>query len=155
MKSPHRTADGHICILPYTDRHWRDFFRLAGRPELAEDPRLTDAQTRSRHVAELYAPFSNTEFHSIEAAGLADLGQSVAQLRSGRFSLGGEIPVNPSGGTLCTNAIAVTAMIRAAEIALQVCGRAGASAPRRRPPARAACAPRTRPEPRPRAVRRT
>ena len=23
----HRTADGHICILPYSDRHWRDFFR--------------------------------------------------------------------------------------------------------------------------------
>jgi acetyl-CoA C-acetyltransferase len=76
-------------------------------------------------VAELYAPFSNTEFHSIEAAGLATPGQSVAQLREGRFSLGGEIPVNPSGGTLCTNAIAVTAMVRAAEIALQVSGRAG------------------------------
>jgi acetyl-CoA C-acetyltransferase len=76
-------------------------------------------------VAELYAPFSNTEFHSIEAAGLAGLGQSVAQLRDGRFNLGGEIAVNPSGGTLCTNAIAVTAMIRAAEIALQVTGRAG------------------------------
>src|SRR6201987_2110470 len=54
-RRPHRTADGHICILPYTDRHWRDFFRLAGRPELAQDPRLTDAPTRSRHLAELYA----------------------------------------------------------------------------------------------------
>ena len=54
-RRPHRTADGYICILPYTDRHWRDFFRIADRPELAEDPRLADAQTRSRHVAELYA----------------------------------------------------------------------------------------------------
>lgn len=54
-RRPHRTSDGHICILPYTDRHWRDFFRIAGRPELADDPRLADAQTRSRHVAELYA----------------------------------------------------------------------------------------------------
>ena len=54
-RRPHRTADGHICILPYSDRHWRDFFRIAGRPELADDPRLADAQTRSRHVAELYA----------------------------------------------------------------------------------------------------
>jgi formyl-CoA transferase len=53
-RRPHRTADGHICILPYTDRHWRDFFGIAGRPELADDPRLADAQTRSRHVAELY-----------------------------------------------------------------------------------------------------
>jgi crotonobetainyl-CoA:carnitine CoA-transferase CaiB-like acyl-CoA transferase len=54
-RRPHRTADGHICILPYTDRHWRDFFRLAGRPEMEGDPRLADAQTRSRYVAELYA----------------------------------------------------------------------------------------------------
>ncbi|HEY3911006.1 MAG TPA: CoA transferase [Stellaceae bacterium] len=54
-RRPHRTADGHICILPYTDRQWRDFFRIAGRPELADDPRLADAQSRSRHIAELYA----------------------------------------------------------------------------------------------------
>jgi crotonobetainyl-CoA:carnitine CoA-transferase CaiB-like acyl-CoA transferase len=54
-RRPHRTSDGHICILPYTDRHWKDFFRIAGRPELADDPRLVDAPTRSRHVAELYA----------------------------------------------------------------------------------------------------
>jgi len=54
-RRPHRTSDGHICILPYTDRHWRDFFRIAGRPELADDPRLADAPTRSRHVAQLYA----------------------------------------------------------------------------------------------------
>jgi crotonobetainyl-CoA:carnitine CoA-transferase CaiB-like acyl-CoA transferase len=54
-RRPHRTADGHVCILPYTDRHWRDFFRIAGRPDLAEDARLADAETRSRHVAELYA----------------------------------------------------------------------------------------------------
>ena len=85
---------------------------------------ITDPQKQVQ-VAELYAPFSNTEFHSIEAAGLAGLGESVPQVREGRFSIGGEIPVNPSGGTLCTNAIAVTAMIRVAEAALQVRGTAG------------------------------
>ena len=90
-------------------------YRMAG---------ITDAQ-KQIHVAEIYAPFSNTEFHAIEAAGLCGLGQSVAQLKQGRFTLGGEIPVNPSGGTLCTNAIAVTAMIRVAEVALQVWGKAG------------------------------
>ena len=54
-RRPHRTADGHICILPYSERHWRDFFSIAGRPELADDPRLADAQIRSSHVAALYA----------------------------------------------------------------------------------------------------
>jgi acetyl-CoA C-acetyltransferase len=77
-------------------------------------------------VAELYAPFSNTEFHSIEAADLADIGTSVRGVNDGEFSIGGAIPVNPSGGVLCTNAIAVTAMVRVIEIALQVSGRAGA-----------------------------
>jgi len=91
-------------------------YRMAG---------ITDPQ-KQVDVAELYAPFSSTEFHSIEAAGLAELGQSVQQLKEGRFTLGGEIPVNTSGGTLCTNAIAVTAMIRVAEVANQVWGRAGA-----------------------------
>ena len=79
------------------------------------------------HVAELYAPFSSTEFHSIDAAQLvARNGDSVPALRDGEFDLGGRIPVNCSGGTLCTNAIAVTAMARVAETALQVWGRAGA-----------------------------
>ncbi|MSP05104.1 MAG: thiolase family protein [Acetobacteraceae bacterium] len=78
------------------------------------------------HVAELYAPFSNTEFHSIDAAGLTKPGESVPRLRDGEFDLGGRLPVNASGGTLCTNAIAVTAMARVAETALQVWARAGA-----------------------------
>lgn len=90
-------------------------YRMAG---------VTDPQAQV-DVAELYAPFSNTEYHSIEAAGLARRGEAPAQLGAGRFTIGGDIPVNPSGGTLCTNAIAVTAMIRVAEIALQVSGRAG------------------------------
>lgn len=76
-------------------------------------------------VAELYAPFSNTEYHAIEAAGLAELGQAPAMLQEGQFELGGKTPVCPSGGVLCTNAIAVTAMVRVAEAALQVWGRAG------------------------------
>ena len=85
---------------------------------------ITDPATQI-DVAEIYAPFSNTEFHSIEAAGLAPLGGSPAMLKEGQFHIGGRVPVNPSGGTLCTNAIAVTAMVRVAEVALQVWGRAG------------------------------
>jgi acetyl-CoA C-acetyltransferase len=77
-------------------------------------------------VAELYAPFSSVELHAIEAAGLAAKGQSFKLIAQGEFSLGGPGPtVNPSGGTLCTNPIAVTGLVRAAEVALQVTGRAG------------------------------
>jgi crotonobetainyl-CoA:carnitine CoA-transferase CaiB-like acyl-CoA transferase len=77
-RRPHRTADGYICILPYTDRHWRDFFRVVGRPDLAEDPRLVDVQARSRHVDELYALIAdcvrtNTTAHWLEALKSADI----------------------------------------------------------------------------------
>ncbi len=113
---------GRGLTADHADAHalgesFRRSFRMAG----ITDPR------RQVHAAELYAPFSNTEFHSIEAAGLADLGESPAMLREGAFALDSNAGpvVNPSGGVLCTNAIAVTAMARVAEAALQVWGRAG------------------------------
>ncbi len=109
-----QTAD-HADAYALGKACWRSY-EMAG---------ITDPE-KQIDVAELYAPFSNTEYHSIEAAGLAKVGTSVPMVNEGRFSIGGEIPVNPSGGVLCTNAIAVTAMIRVAEVALQVWDKAGA-----------------------------
>ena len=78
-------------------------------------------------VAEIYAPFSSVELHVIEAAGLADKGKSPAALANGDYTLGGNgVTVNPSGGTQCTNPIAVTGLIRVGEAANQVLGQAGA-----------------------------
>lgn len=58
LKTPHRrprrSADGWVCILPYDDRNWRDFFRLGGRPELADDERFATLNTRVTHVDALY-----------------------------------------------------------------------------------------------------
>ncbi|MBV8169619.1 MAG: CoA transferase, partial [Alphaproteobacteria bacterium] len=54
-RRPHRTTDGHVALLPYTSRHWRDFFALAGRPDLADDPRFVDPPARNRNIAALYA----------------------------------------------------------------------------------------------------
>ncbi|MFF2924159.1 CaiB/BaiF CoA transferase family protein [Streptomyces celluloflavus] len=49
-----RTADGRMCILPYSDRNWRDFFAFVGRPELADDPRFGSLADRARNADELY-----------------------------------------------------------------------------------------------------
>jgi crotonobetainyl-CoA:carnitine CoA-transferase CaiB-like acyl-CoA transferase len=87
-RRPHKTADGHICILPYTDRHWRDFFRIARRPELAADARLVDAETRARHVAELYALVAECVADGPTAHWLAEL--KAADIPCG--------PVNPLAG---------------------------------------------------------
>ena len=111
---------GNNYVADHADAHalgesFERSYRMAG----IKDP------AKEVHVAELYAPFSNTEFHAVEAAGLAPIGKSMAMLREGHFHIGSRTAVNPSGGTLCTNAIAVSAMVRVAEAALQVWGRAG------------------------------
>jgi acetyl-CoA C-acetyltransferase len=111
---------GNNYVADHADAHalgesFERSYRMAG----IKDP------AKEVDVAELYAPFSNTEFHSVEAAGLAPIGKSMAMLREGQFHIGSRTAVNPSGGTLCTNAIAVSAMVRVAEAALQVWGRAG------------------------------
>jgi crotonobetainyl-CoA:carnitine CoA-transferase CaiB-like acyl-CoA transferase len=53
-RHPFETRDGHICVLPYTDKHWERYFEIVGRPELAKDNRFTDAQQRARRYNELY-----------------------------------------------------------------------------------------------------
>ena len=54
-RRPFATADGWLCMMPYTNPHWRAFFAEVGRLELADDPRFVDYATRSVHVAALYA----------------------------------------------------------------------------------------------------
>lgn len=54
-RRPFKTADGYICMLPYTDQHWRSFFTAAGAPELADDERFRTIAARTRNIAALYA----------------------------------------------------------------------------------------------------
>ena len=54
-RRPYRTLDGHLCVLAYTDRQWRAFFRIAGRDEaLLEDPRYATLAARTRNTDDLY-----------------------------------------------------------------------------------------------------
>lgn len=54
-RRPFKTADGYVCMLPYTDQHWKNFFVEAGTPELANDPRFVTIAARTKNIAELYA----------------------------------------------------------------------------------------------------
>ena len=58
MLTPHRrpfpTADGHVCVLPYNDKHWAAFFDVVGKPELTSDPRFADQPSRSKNIDALY-----------------------------------------------------------------------------------------------------
>jgi crotonobetainyl-CoA:carnitine CoA-transferase CaiB-like acyl-CoA transferase len=54
MRKPFRTADGYMCLLPYSDRNWRDFFEFVGRFDLAEDARYAKLVERVAHIEHLY-----------------------------------------------------------------------------------------------------
>lgn len=54
-RRPYRTRDGYVCMLPYTDAHWRAFFEQAGEPQHATDPRFATMAARTANIDALYA----------------------------------------------------------------------------------------------------
>jgi crotonobetainyl-CoA:carnitine CoA-transferase CaiB-like acyl-CoA transferase len=54
-RRPYKTLDGYVCMMPYTDAHWVQFFAEVGRPELAVDARFVDIAARTRNIEALYA----------------------------------------------------------------------------------------------------
>jgi crotonobetainyl-CoA:carnitine CoA-transferase CaiB-like acyl-CoA transferase len=84
-RRPYRTADGFLCAMVYTDRHWQAFLTLIGRPELLQTPAFASHAARSAHIAEIYtlvaevmATRSSADW--LQALGAADI--PVAQLHS-------------------------------------------------------------------------
>jgi crotonobetainyl-CoA:carnitine CoA-transferase CaiB-like acyl-CoA transferase len=53
-RRPYATLDGYVCALPYNTKQWRSFFKIMGRAEMLDDPRVTDPKTRSEKIGELY-----------------------------------------------------------------------------------------------------
>ena len=85
-RRPYPTSDGWVCLLPYNDAQYRAFFAFVERPELADDPRFADHNSRIAHIDELYALFGELsvrrttdewiaycDTHSIPAARVMDL----------------------------------------------------------------------------------
>jgi acetyl-CoA C-acetyltransferase len=93
-----------------------DLYRQAG----VTDPR------REIDVAEIYVPFSWFEPMWMENLGFAPEGSGWRMTVEGATALGGDLPVNPSGGVLSSNPIGASGMLRFAEAAMQVRGQAGA-----------------------------
>lgn len=80
---------------------------------------------RELDVAEIYEPATYAELAMYENLGFCAKGQGGILMDKGVTLLGGELPVNPSGGVLSTNAVGATALVRVAEAAMQVMGEAG------------------------------
>jgi acetyl-CoA C-acetyltransferase len=80
---------------------------------------------RQFDVAELQEPYTCFELSYYEGLGLCAPGEAGALIASGATDMTGDIPVNPSGGCMGANPIGATALIRLAEAAMQVTGKAG------------------------------
>jgi crotonobetainyl-CoA:carnitine CoA-transferase CaiB-like acyl-CoA transferase len=53
-RRPYKTRDGYVCMMAYTERHWRKFWAAMDRPEVCDDPRFDSIASRSRNVVALY-----------------------------------------------------------------------------------------------------
>jgi acetyl-CoA C-acetyltransferase len=76
-------------------------------------------------VVEVYDMSSWFEAECYERMHLCERNRSGKLVDEGATALDGDIPVNPSGGVVCTNAIGASAMLRIAEAAIQIRGEGG------------------------------
>ena len=78
-------------------------------------------------VVELHDCFTTNEVLTYEALGLCGRGEGIELLESGATSIGGRIPINPSGGLLCKgHPVGATGVAQLVEITWQLRGEAGA-----------------------------
>ena len=77
-------------------------------------------------LIEMYDP--TAWFHMLQLKGFLQVTdeQMMEIIENGTTEMDGALPVNPSGGVMCTNPIGATPMIRIVEAALQIRGQAGA-----------------------------
>jgi acetyl-CoA C-acetyltransferase len=75
-------------------------------------------------VAELYFPCSWSGLAWVEDLGFCKRGEGPKLVWDGATDMGGELPINPSGGVLSSNPIGATGLQRTAEAALQIMGKA-------------------------------
>jgi len=79
------------------------------------------------NVAEIHDAFTSVELISYEDLGFANPGKGGELIRSGKINLGGQMPVNPSGGLKAKgHPISATGLAQIYEIVNQLRGRCGA-----------------------------
>jgi crotonobetainyl-CoA:carnitine CoA-transferase CaiB-like acyl-CoA transferase len=54
-RRPYQTADGYVCALIYTNKQWKAFADIIGRPELLSQPEYATQEARSKNYRQSYA----------------------------------------------------------------------------------------------------
>ncbi|MBP6019011.1 MAG: thiolase family protein [Burkholderiaceae bacterium] len=112
-------------MVPSGDTDFADFSELSqAAAQCYRQAGITDVTTQVQAV-EIYDPFSSFQFPQLESLGFCSRGTAQHLSDEGVFDMDGKVAVNPSGGTLCTNPIGVTGLVRVADAARQVMGKAG------------------------------
>ena len=53
-RRPFATRDGHLCLMPYSDAHWRDLLQAVDDQQALADERFVSLAARTRHIDALY-----------------------------------------------------------------------------------------------------
>lgn len=76
------------------------------------------------NVAEVHDAFTSVELFSYEDLGFADVGKGKDLIRSGKLSLDGQLPINPSGGLKAKgHPVSVTGLAQIYEVTNQLRGK--------------------------------
>lgn len=111
-----------------------DYILTFGRPDLThfKATQLAAKQAyeqaglspQSINVAEIHDAFMSVELISYEDLGFAEEGKGADLIKSGKINLGGEMPINPSGGLKAKgHPISVTGLAQIYEIVNQLRGK--------------------------------
>jgi acetyl-CoA C-acetyltransferase len=106
-------------------RTYEGFPKLATLAERVYGRTGIDDPLSDLDVAELFNPYIPFEPIEYDALGFCEPGGGPRLLREGTTDLDGELPVNPSGGTIATNPGICASVARHCEAALQLMGDAG------------------------------
>jgi len=118
IEMPNFATDSAASVSP-PDVSFRDSIAKGAYEQAGVDPADLD-------LAEVYDLSSALELDWYENIGLCKPGQAERLLRDGDTTLGGRVPVNPSGGLACFGeAVPAQAIAQVCELAWQVRGEAG------------------------------
>jgi acetyl-CoA acetyltransferase len=117
IEMPNFSTDSSVAVAP-ADLTFRDSIAHAAYEEAGLGP--DDVS-----LAEVYDLSTALELDWYENIGLCKPGDAEALLRSGDTTLGGRVPVNPSGGLACFGeAVPAQALAQVCEVAWQLRGQA-------------------------------
>ncbi len=136
LETARRLARGRPLVRIAGVGHATDRMALHARADMAALPATTAATKKALAMAgktmadidviELHDCFTIAEIMVLEAMGVCAPGEGGTLAPSGRTALGGELPVNPSGGLKSKgHPVGATGVAQAVEIVTQLRGEAG------------------------------